>query len=70
MGNWVWFHCCNPACGHFRAMALAPLAIKLGLYVPLDPAGAPRSSVGYSPYPPREITLSRSGLQARGSVLP
>ena len=25
MGNWLWFNCRNPACGHFRAMALAQL---------------------------------------------
>jgi hypothetical protein len=31
MGNWAWFWCRNPACGHYRAMALAPIAIKLGL---------------------------------------
>ncbi len=36
MGNWVWMHCCNPACGHYRAMALAPIAIKLGLDIPFD----------------------------------
>ena len=36
MGNWVWFNCRNPACGHYRAMALAPIAIKLGLDAPFD----------------------------------
>ena len=36
MGNWAWFHCCNPACGHYRAMALAPIATKLGLDIPFD----------------------------------
>jgi hypothetical protein len=36
MGNWVWFYCTNSACGHYRAMALAPMAIKLGMNVPFD----------------------------------
>jgi len=29
-GNWVWVYCRNPACGHYRAVALAPLAIRWG----------------------------------------
>jgi hypothetical protein len=32
----MWFHCCKPACGHYRAMAPAPIAIKVVLEVPFD----------------------------------
>lgn len=35
-GRWAWVYCRNPACGHYRAMPLAPFAIRWGMDASTD----------------------------------
>jgi hypothetical protein len=30
-GNWAWAYCINPSCGYYKAVALAPFAIRWGI---------------------------------------
>jgi hypothetical protein len=35
-GRWVWVYCRNSECGHYRAMPLAPFAIRWGMHASSD----------------------------------